>query len=55
MIIRKISKSELIKELAKTGVDEKAFGIIERKSETIIFKIYDIDARGANILKQEFL
>jgi len=55
MIIRKISKSELIKELAKTGVDEKAFGIIERKSETIIFKIYDIDARGANILKQDFL
>ena len=55
MIIRKISKSELIKELAKTGVDEKAFGIIERKSETIIFKIHDIDARGANILKQEFL
>ena len=55
MIIRKISKSELIKELTKTGVDEKAFGIIERKSETIIFKIHDIDARGANILKQEFL
>jgi dihydropteroate synthase len=55
MIIRKISKSELIKELVKTGVDEKAFGIIERKSETIIFKIHDIDARGANILKQEFL
>ena len=55
MIIRKISKSNLIDELSKTGVDEKAFGIIEIKSETLIFKLHDIDARGANILKQEFL
>ncbi len=55
MIIRKISKSNLIDELSKTGVDEKAFGIIKTKSETLIFKLHDIDARGANILKQEFL
>ena len=55
MIIRKISKSNLIEELSKTGVDEKAFGIIKTKSETLIFKLHDIDARGANILKQEFL
>lgn len=55
MIIRKISKSNLTEELSKTGVDKKAFGIIEIKSETLIFKLHNIDARGANILKQEFL
>ncbi|NQS89785.1 dihydropteroate synthase, partial [Patescibacteria group bacterium] len=55
MITRKINESELIEEIAKTGVNEKAFAILKRKSKTIIFKIYDIDARGANILKQEFL
>jgi len=55
MIARKINKNELTEELSKAGVDEKAFGIFEMKSETLIFKLYDVDARGANILKQEFL
>ena len=55
MTVRRIKKDELLEELAKTGVDKRAFPIFEEKSETIIFKIYDIDARGGNILKQEFL
>lgn len=55
MNVRKINKNELTEELTKAGVDERAFDIFKLKSEILIFKLYDIDARGANILKQEFL
>ncbi len=55
MNVRKINKNELTEELTKAGVDVRAFDIFKLKSEILIFKLYDIDARGANILKQEFL
>jgi dihydropteroate synthase len=55
MIIRKIEFEDLKEELKKIGVDEKAYSIFEKKSETMILKIYGLDSRGANILKQEFL
>lgn len=55
MIVRKIKKNNLTEELSLVGVDQGAFDHFFKKSEAIIIKIYDIDSRGANILKQEFL
>lgn len=55
MIVRKIKKNNLTEELSLVGVDQGAFEHFFKKSEAIIIKIYDIDSRGANILKQEFL
>ncbi len=55
MIVRKIKKNNLTEELSLVGVDQRAFEHFLKKSEAIIIKIYDIDSRGANILKQEFL
>ncbi|MCD6107758.1 MAG: dihydropteroate synthase, partial [Caldisericaceae bacterium] len=55
MIIRKIKKESLLKELKLIGVDERAFDIFEGKSNLILLKLHNINAKGANILKQEFI
>ncbi|MEA3314122.1 MAG: dihydropteroate synthase [Caldisericota bacterium] len=55
MIIRKIKKESLLEELKLIGVDERAFDILENKSNLIILKLHNINAKGANILKQEFI
>ncbi|BAL80545.1 dihydropteroate synthase [Caldisericum exile] len=55
MIVRKIDFSYFECELEKVKVDSLVHNLFKEKSELILFKIYDLDARGANILKQEFL
>jgi len=55
MIVRKIKKELLGSELKSIGVDERAFEIFKDKSNLILLKLYNINAKGANILKQEFI
>ncbi len=55
MIIRKIKKESLLEELKLIGVDERAFDIFKDKSNLILLKLHNINAKGANILKQEFI
>lgn len=55
MIVRRILAKDLIQELKSVGSDAASFQYFLSKSETIILKIYDINSKGANILKQEFL
>jgi dihydropteroate synthase len=55
MILRKIDFSYLEKELTNVQVDRAVYNLFKEKSEILLFKLYDLDARGANILKQEFL
>ncbi len=55
MIIRKVALNSLEEELEAIGTDKGAFDIFRKKSKVLILKIYDLDSRGANMLKQEFL
>lgn len=55
MVLRKIDFSYLESELDKVQVDKAVFNLFKEKSNIILIKLYDLDARGANILKQEFL
>jgi len=55
VILRKIDFSYLEKELTNVQVDRAVYNLFKEKSEILLFKLYDLDARGANILKQEFL
>ena len=55
MVLRKIDISHLERELNNVSVDRAAFPLFKEKAELIILKLYDVDSRGANILKQEFL
>jgi dihydropteroate synthase len=55
MIARKIKKESLLAELRLIGVDERAFDIFKDKSNLILLKLHNINAKGANILKQEFI
>jgi len=55
VIARKIDKEYLLKELISVGVDPASIRFFNYKSEVLLFKLYNVDARGANILKQEFL
>ncbi len=55
MIPRIIDPEDVEKELKKTGVDVAAFDIFNAKSHFVLAKLSDVDARGANILKQEFI
>ncbi|MGB9794098.1 dihydropteroate synthase [Caldisericum exile] len=55
MILRKIDFSYLENELENVKVDRAVFSLFKEKSQILLFKIYNLDARGANILKQEFL
>ncbi len=55
MIAEIIKREELDEELEKIGVDRVAFDIFEWKSRMLLLKLYDINGKGANILKQEFI
>ncbi len=55
MIIEIINRENLDSELEKIGVDRAAFDIFEWKSNMLLIKLYGINGKGANILKQEFL
>jgi dihydropteroate synthase len=55
MVLRKIEIEYLEEELEKCTVDRRVFPLFKEKGTLIMLKIYAIDARGANILKQEFL
>jgi dihydropteroate synthase len=55
MIVRKVLPKDVERELKEIGVDLVAFEIFKNKSEIFLYKLYGIDSRGANILKQEFL
>ena len=55
MIVRKINKGILLEELRSIGVDKRADDIFKDKSELILLKLYNINSKGANILKQEFI
>jgi len=55
MIAEEINKKDLNRELTHIGVDRAAFDIFNWKSNLILLKLYDVNAKGANILKQEFL
>lgn len=55
MIVRRIYAKDLIQELKSVGSDNASFQYFLSKSETIMLKIYDVNSKGANILKQEFL
>ncbi|MEF3244583.1 MAG: dihydropteroate synthase [Caldisericaceae bacterium] len=55
MIARYIKKDYLLQELVDVGIDPQSLQFFIPKAETLIFKLHDVDARGANILKQEFL
>ena len=55
MIIRKIRSEDILSELIGVGADTKSFEHFIRKGETFVYKLYDVDSRAANILKQEFL
>jgi len=55
MVLRKIEIEYLEEELEKCTVDRRVFPLFKEKGALIMLKIYTIDARGANILKQEFL
>jgi len=55
MVLRKIEIEYLEEELEKCTVDRRVFPLFKEKGVLIMLKIYAIDARGANILKQEFL
>jgi dihydropteroate synthase len=55
MIAEEIDRKNIDEELEKIGVDRAAFDIFHWKSRLILLKLYDVNAKGANILKQEFL
>ncbi len=55
MIVRKINKGILLEELRSIGVDKRADDIFKDKSDLILLKLYNINSKGANILKQEFI
>ena len=55
IIIRKINNEILLEELRSIGVDERADKIFKDKSNLILLKLYNINSKGANILKQEFI
>ncbi len=55
MIPQIIKREDLERELEKTGVDKEAFDIFDRKSDFILAKLSNVNAKGANILKQEFI
>lgn len=55
MVTRRLRKEDLELELSVIGADPRSHFYFLRKSEVVIIKLHDVDARGANILKQEFL
>ena len=55
MIAEEVNRKNLDKELEHIGVDRAAFDIFNWKSNLILLKLYDVNGKGANILKQEFL
>ncbi len=55
MVTRRLKKEDLERELIAIGADPRSHFYFLRKSEVVIIKLHDVDARGANILKQEFL
>ncbi len=55
MILQTVKKANLEEELYKIGVDKAAFDIFNEKSNLLLLKLYKINGKGANILKQEFL
>ncbi len=55
MIAKIVQKCDLEKELSAIGVDKAAFDIFRWKSDMLLAKLYGINAKGANILKQEFI
>jgi dihydropteroate synthase len=55
MIAEIVNRENLDSELEKIGVDRAAFDIFQWKSNMLLIKLYGINGKGANILKQEFL
>ena len=55
MVLRKVLPKDVEKELTAIGVDLVVVDLFKRKSEVLLFKLFQVDSRGANILKQEFL
>ncbi len=55
MIAEEVNRKNLDEELEHIGVDRTAFDIFNWKSNLILLKLYDVNGKGANILKQEFL
>ncbi len=55
MIAEEVNRKNLDEELEHIGVDRAAFDIFNWKSNLILLKLYDVNGKGANILKQEFL
>jgi len=49
------SGEELLRALEEIGCDPRAFPYFEAKRDVRVFRIADLDARGANVLKQEAL
>jgi len=55
MVLRKVLPKDVEKELTAIGVDSVVVDLFKRKGEVLLFKLFAVDSRGANILKQEFL
>ena len=55
MILEIINRGNIEEELEKIGVDRAAFDIFNDKSNLLLVKLFEINGKGANILKQEFL
>ena len=55
MIPEIINRENIEEELEKIGVDRAAFDIFNDKSNLLLVKLFGMNGKGANILKQEFL
>jgi dihydropteroate synthase len=55
MIAKLVSLQDFETELNKTGIDDRSQALFSRKKETVLIRLFSIDAKAANILKQVFL